>query len=189
MQQDLKKFQRRPFLLPLLLPVLLTVMIVAVGIWVLDARSNTVVIVLREAEVESSEGPDPNLSLAGRERAARLARVWGQSEAAQKNTAQKIDAIFAVDTRRAQQTVTPLAEALGLPINVTPTANWDELIERLQRDHRGQVLLLAADPALASRAVNELADVEIAIDAAEYDAMHIIFLPRIARTRLLSLHF
>ena len=66
MQQDLKKFQRRPFLLPLLLPVLLTIMIVAIGVWVLDARSNTVVIVLREAEAESSEGPDPNLSAKNR---------------------------------------------------------------------------------------------------------------------------
>jgi phosphohistidine phosphatase SixA len=183
MQQDLKKLQRRPFLLPLLLPVLATIVVAAVGVWLLDARGNTVVIVVRDAEVEPSDGPDPNLSLVGKERAARLARVWGQGGA------QKIDAIFAVDTRRAQQTVTPLAEALGLPINVTPTANWDELIERLQRDHRGQVLLLASQPALASKVVGELASADIKIGDADYDAMHIIFLPRIARTRLLSLRY
>lgn len=183
MQQDLKKLQRRPFLLPLLLPVLATIVIAAVGVWVLDARGNTVVIVVRDAEAQPGDGPDPNLSLAGKERAARLARVWGQG------AAQKIDAVFAADTRRAQQTVAPLAEALGLPINVTPTANWDELIERLQRDHRGHVLLLVSQPALASNVLEELANSDVKIGDADYDVMHIIFLPRIARTRLLSLRY
>jgi len=186
--QELKKLQRRPFLLPLLLPLFLVIAAVSIGVWVLDARGNTVVIVLRAAEVEPGETPDPNLSLAGRERAARLARSWAQG-ASQKDAPQKIDAIFALDTRRAQQTVTPLAEALGLPINVSPASNWGELLERLQRDHRGQVLLLAAHPAEAASAVKELADAGVAIGDSDYDAMYVIFLPRIARTRLLTLHY
>jgi len=188
MQQELKKLQRRPFLLPLLLPVFLMLVAVAVGVWVLDARGNTVVIVLRAAETEPGENPDPNLSLAGRERAARLARIWAQG-AAQKDAPQKIDAVFAVDTRGAQQTLTPLAEALGLPINVTPKSNWDELTERLQRDHRGQVLLLVAHPKEAAGVIKELAGANVTIADADYDAMYVIFLPRIARTRLLALHY
>jgi len=188
MQQELKKLQRRPFLLPLLLPVILTLIVVAVGIWVLDARGNTTVILLRAAEAEPGETPDPNLSLAGRERAARLARIWAQ-DASRKDAPRKIDAVFALDTRRAQQTLTPLAEALGLPINVTPTTNWDELIDRLQRDHRGQVLLLVAHPQQAASAVKALTDAEVVIGDADYDAMYVIFLPRIARSRLLALHY
>jgi phosphohistidine phosphatase SixA len=184
MQQELKKLQRRPFLLPLLLPVILTVLTVALGIWVLDARGNTTVIVLREAEVEPGEALDPNLSLAGRERAARLARMWGQA-----GTKQKLDAVFAIDTRRAQQTVGPLAEALGLPINVVPAANWDELIDRLQRDHRGQVLLLVGHADQAANAVKTLSGTEAAIGDSDYDVMYVMFLPRIARARLLTLRY
>ncbi|MBC7984211.1 MAG: histidine phosphatase family protein [Candidatus Obscuribacterales bacterium] len=163
------------------MPVVLMALAVVVGVWLLDARGNTVVVVVRDAEVETGDSPDPNLSLAGRERAARLARVWGQS-----TSSTKLDAIFAIDTRRAQQTIAPLAEAIAVPINVVPSANWSELADRIRRDHRGQVVLVAGQPQQAAALVAALAKEDVVIAESDYDAMFVMFLPRIARNRLLS---
>jgi hypothetical protein len=89
MQRDLDKMRRRPFFFPLVLPVLLFIAVVAAAAWLFDARATTVVFVLRHAEVETAADADPDLSVEGRERAARLAKMLSQAR-----PVRGIDAIF-----------------------------------------------------------------------------------------------
>jgi len=92
----------------------------------------TTVMVLRHAE-KSAEQVDPSLSPAGRERAARLARLLAQSGVA---------AIYVSDTRRARETGTPLAERLGIKLIEYPGREVDELAERLLERHRGRTVVV-----------------------------------------------
>src|SRR5688500_13352079 len=79
MQRDLDKMRRRPFFFPLVLPVLLFIAVVAAAAWLFDARATTVVFVVRHAEVETPADADSDLSVEGRERAARLAKMLSQA--------------------------------------------------------------------------------------------------------------
>src|SRR5882724_305486 len=73
------------------------------------SRPVTTVIVVRHAEknIEPSN-PDPDLSPAGQARAQELSRMFGDAG---------VNAIYATQYKRTQQTVKPLADKLGLPAN------------------------------------------------------------------------
>ena len=89
------------------------------------------VFVVRHAE-KGPEVPDPSLTDPGRQRAAELARVLGDS---------KVTALFVTEFKRTQETVAPLAAATG----VTP-------VRLLARDVDALIAQLTALPA-GSRAV------------------------------------
>jgi hypothetical protein len=184
MRKDLNTLRRRPFLFPLLMPIAMMALAVAVAVWVFDARATTVVILVRHAEVEQQNEPDANLSLVGKERAARLARVLAQLQ-----SPRAVDAILAADTKRAQQTVQPLAESLSLPTNVVPPAEWESLGDRIRRDHRGEVVLVTGDPKQLLPVFAELADDPIAIPDGEFDRLYVIFSPQLSRNRIIRLSY
>ena len=129
MQRDLDKMRRRPFFFPLVLPVLLFIVVVLAGAWLFDARATTVVFIVRHGETEASTDPDPELSVDGRERAARLARMLSQAQ-----PVRGLDAIFASEFRRTHQSVTPLSEtlaasaALSCGVASTPSPSRSQVI-------------------------------------------------------------
>ena len=184
MRKDLDTLKRRPFLFPLLMPIAMFAIAIVIAVWVFDARATTVIIVVRHAETETTADADPNLSLAGKERAARLARMLGQL---QKPRA--VDAVFSADTHRSQQTVQPLAEALSLPINVVPPSAWDEFVSRIEREHRGEVVVVAGDPKSISPIIAALASESVSIADTEFGQLYVIFRPRLSRTRMLQFSY
>jgi phosphohistidine phosphatase SixA len=184
MQRDLDKMRRRPFFFPLVLPVLLFIALVAAAAWLFDARATTVVFVVRHAEVENSNDPDPPLSLQGRERAARLATMLSKAR-----PVRGLDAIFASEFRRAHQTVTPLSETLALPVNVVPSATWTELAKRITRDHRGEYVLVAGNTNNIPQLVKALSDATVTMDEDEYDTMFMVFVPQVSKTKVVRLRY
>jgi broad specificity phosphatase PhoE len=184
MQPQLTKLKRRPFIFPLLLLPLSALVAAAVAaIWFWDLRATTVVIVANHAEAESGD-LDPNLSLAGRERAARLARVLSQVQ-----TNGSIDAIFTAETRRTQQTVAPLAESLSLPINVVAGTGWPELSRRIRREHRGDVVVVVGSSRTIPALIETLGGESVTLTDAEADRLYVLFLPRWTGRRLLQLRY
>jgi len=184
MTRDLDKLRRRPFFLPLLFPVLVFIGVVAAAAWLFDARATTVVVVVRHAEAEAGTDPDPGLSLAGRERAARLAKALAEAQ-----PVRGLDAIFASEFRRAQQTVTPLSEALALPLNVVPSAAWNELPGKILRGHRGEYVLVAGQANTVPALVEALSGQKVTVREDEYDAMFIVFVPQISKTKVLKVRY
>ncbi|HYM35341.1 MAG TPA: histidine phosphatase family protein [Steroidobacteraceae bacterium] len=180
MRTELNTLKRRPFLFPLLMPIAMMAIVVVAAVWVFDARATTVIVIARHAEADVAADADPNLTLAGKERAARLARVLAQLQ-----TPRAIDAIFAADTHRAQQTVQPLAEALALPTNVVPPSAWNELAARIRSDHRGEVVFVTGDTKNISSVIEALAGESVTISDADYGRLYVIFAPRLSRTRVL----
>lgn len=184
MQRDLDKLRRRPFLFPLVLPVLVFIMLVVAAAWLFDARATTVVFVVRHAEVEQGADPDPPLSLQGQERAIRLARMLAHAQ-----PVRGVDAIFASEYRRTHQTATPLSEATGLPVNLVPSPIWDELARRIKRGHRGEYVLVVGSVDTVPQLVEALSGEKIALGEGEYDAMFVIFVPRISKTKVVRVQY
>lgn len=184
MADKLIQMKRRPFLLPLLLPVLGLIVLAAVVAWFVDARATTIVIVIPHAETEPAAGGDAGLSIAGRERAARLVRVLHEAKAVRG-----IDAVYVSELLRTQQTAAPLAETSGLPVNVMPADTWGGLPSRIRRQHHGENVVVVGNAAAVSQLVEALAGEPVTIREDEYDAMFIVFLPQLAHARVVKLHY
>jgi phosphohistidine phosphatase SixA len=184
MQRDLDKMRRRPFFFPLVLPVLLFIALVAAAAWVFDARATTVVFVVRHAEVEAGNDPDPPLSVEGRERAAHLATMLSKAR-----PVRGLDAIFASEFRRAHQTVTPLSEILALPVNVVPSATWTDLAKRITREHRGEYVLVAGNPNNIPQLVHALSGETVTVAEDDYSTMFVVFVPQVSKTKVVSLKY
>ena len=194
MEEELVKLKRRPFMFPLLLPVAVMAVVVLAAIWIWDMRATTVVVIVRHAEVDPGTNPDPDLNLAGREHAARLARVLAsvQEATAQGNRTpgeRGVDAVFASETRRSQQTAAPLAEAMSLPVNVVPAAGWSALPDRLLHDERGKVVLVVGRESTIPPLVDALTGDTVTVGPNDADQLLIAFVPRLSRPRLLQLHY
>jgi phosphohistidine phosphatase SixA len=157
---------------------------VAVGVWVFDARATTVVVVVRHAEVENLTEADPVLSVDGRERAARLAKMLSAAR-----PVRGIDAIFSSEFRRTQQTATPLSETLALPINVVPAATWSALPRKITREHRGEYVLVAGSSNTIPGLIEDLTGDKVAIREDEYDAMFIVFVPQFSKPKVVRIRY
>lgn len=184
MNRELERMRRRPFYFPLVVPVLVFIALVVAAAWVFDARATTVVIVVRHAETDTAADPDPGLSVDGRERAARLAKMLSQAR-----PVRGIDAIFTSEFRRTQQTATPLSETLALPLNVVPAATWDALPRKIKREHRGEYVLVAGNNATIPPLVAALSGEQIALREDEYDAMFIVFVPQISKPKVVRVRY
>lgn len=184
MNRELERMRRRPFYFPLVVPVLVFIALVVAAAWVFDARATTVVIIVRHAETDTAADPDPGLSVDGRERAARLAKMLSQAR-----PVRGVDAIFTSEFRRTQQTATPLSETLALPLNVVPAATWDTLPRKIKREHRGEYVLVAGNNATIPPLVAALSGEQITIREDEYDAMFIVFVPQISKPKVVRVRY
>src|SRR3989442_8955519 len=98
-------------------------------------RPVTTVILIRHAEkVIDPNNADPDLSPAGQARAQELVRMFGDAG---------INAIYATQYKRTQQTVKPLADRLGLPINQVNAKNTGDLLAQIRAQHSGQTIFIA----------------------------------------------
>jgi phosphohistidine phosphatase SixA len=104
------------------------------------------VILVRHAEKDTDDPRDPTLSPAGRERARRLAALLAESGA---------DRLVATEFKRTQQTLEPLAEALGLEIEVVPARDLTAVSTLVREAPPGETLVIAGHsntvPVLAAR--------------------------------------
>lgn len=184
MQTDLDKMRRRPFFFPLVLPVLLFIALVLAAAWLFDARATTVVFIVRHGETQAATDADPDLSVDGRERAARLAKVLSQAR-----PVRGIDAIFASEFKRTHQTATPLSETLALPVSVIPSATWADLPRRITREHRGEYVLVVGSANTIPPLVESLSGEQVTVREDEYDALFVVFVPQISKTKVVRLRY
>jgi broad specificity phosphatase PhoE len=87
-----------------------------------QAEAQSTIFIVRHAE-KSEEGNNPELSLAGRARAERLARTLADAD---------IKAIYVTEWKRTQQTAEALARARHLEFQIVPAAATESLAEELR---------------------------------------------------------
>src|SRR5947199_3157683 len=109
--------------------------VVVFGYYATFRRPVTTVILIRHAEkVIDPNNADPDLSPAGQARAQELVRMFGDAG---------INAIYATQYKRTQQTVKPLADRLGLTINQVKAKNTGDLLAPIRAQHSGQTIFIA----------------------------------------------
>ncbi len=160
---------------------------IAVGLaWFFESQATTTIIFVRHAEKAMDPGDDPGLSAAGERRAGELARQLVDAD-----VVAGVDAVFATQYRRTQETAAKVAEALDLPVNTYDAADTETVLEDILKDYKGKIILVVGHsntlPLLianlgASKNVPPIAD-------AEYDNIYIISIPWFGKTKTIRLRF
>ena len=146
------------------------------------SRPVTTVILVRHAEKKiEPENPDPDLTPEGVERAQEIARMFADSG---------INAIYATQYKRTQQTVKPLADRTGVTVSLLDSKQTDELVSRLQTTHRGQTIFIAGHnnsvPAIVSMLSGETYPL---IPESEYDNLYVVTIYRFGKAKVLKLKY
>lgn len=146
------------------------------------SRPITTVIIVRHAEKKiEPENPDPDLTPEGVERSREIARVFGDAG---------VNAIYATQYKRTQQTVKPLADRTGVGVTLLDSKQTDELVNRIQTVHRGQTVFIAGHnnsvPAIASALSGENYPV---IPESEYDNLFVVTIYRFGKAKVLKLKY
>lgn len=146
------------------------------------SRPVTTVILVRHAEKNiEPDNPDPDLSPAGQVRAFELIRVLG-------NTG--VEAAFATQYKRTQQTVAPLASRLNIPIVAVDAKQSQEVVRRILTDHRGQTVFLAGHNNTVPEIVNLLSGESLPlIPESEFDNLYIVTIYRFGRAKVVRMKY
>jgi len=160
---------------------------IAIGLaWFFESQATTTVIFVRHAEKASTPADNPGLTLAGERRVAELKRQLVDAD-----VIAGIDAVYSTPYRRTEETVRPIAEALGLPVNSYDAADTEAIMEYIVKEHKGKIILVVGHsntlPVLignmgASKRVPEIAE-------REYDNIYIISIPWFGKTKTIRLRY
>jgi phosphohistidine phosphatase SixA len=145
-------------------------------------RPVTTVIIVRHAEKNiEPNNPDPDLSPAGQARAQEIARMFGDSG---------VQAIYATQYKRTQQTVAPLASRLGLSVSTIDAKQSVELTRRILSSNRGQTVFIAGHNNTVPEIVNILSGENFPIiPESEYDNMFIVTMYRFGKAKVLKVKY
>jgi broad specificity phosphatase PhoE len=146
------------------------------------SRPVTTVILVRHAEKKiEPTNPDPDLSPEGVQRAQEIGRVFGLSG---------VNAIYATQFKRTQQTVKPLADSAGVAVSLLDAKQTDELVKRIQTDHRGQTIFIAGHNNTVPAIVSTLSgDTYPVIPESEYDNLFIVTIYRFGKAKVVKLKY
>ena len=146
------------------------------------SRPITTVILVRHAEKHiEPNNPDPDLSPAGQARAQELARMFS-------NTG--VNAIYATEYKRTQETVKPLADRLGLPVSLVAAKETSELLRQILTNHRGQTIFVCGHNNTVPELVAALGGEKLPlIPESEFDNMFIVTVYRFGRAKVVKLKY
>ena len=146
------------------------------------SRPVTTVILIRHAEkVIDPNNPDVDLKPAGQTRAQELVRMFGDAG---------INAIYATQYKRTQQSVKPLADKLGLAVTVNDSKKTPELIKQLLSDHRGQTILIAGHNNSVPEIIAALGGPTYpTIPESEYDNLFVVTVYRTGKAKVVKMKY
>jgi len=149
-----------------------------------NAAAQSQVFIVRHAEkaaIPAGATPmmaeDPDLSVAGQERAASLAGSLRDAG---------VTAIYATQYKRTQQTAAPLAKALGLTVNIVPSGDLPALLEKLST-LSGNVLVVGHSNSVTEIVKGLGVPTAITLTDGDYDNLFVV--TRGEKPTLLRLHY
>jgi phosphohistidine phosphatase SixA len=184
MSDPLTRLRRQPMLVPLLLPLLAVIAAGAGVFWLGTWARTTVVILVRHAEAATTTTGDPELSLAGERRAARLGEFIADTL-----PGNPVDHLYAADTRRAQQTAAAVANQFKLPINLLAGSDWARLPSRIKKEHRGQTVVVVGYATTLPGVLNQLGAPSISMADDDYESVYVVVMPSPGPNRTFRLRY
>ncbi len=149
-----------------------------------ETRAATTIILMRHAEKDSEQmAGNPTLSATGAVRAKELARVLADAN---------VTAIYTTRYRRTEQTVAPLAAALGLkPIVVTSGKTYGaDVTASIRANHSGQTVVVVGHSNTTLDVLRQLGIADPpAIPDSQYDDLFVVTISDGAAPKLLKLRY
>ncbi len=181
MKKQNPRLRRRTFFTPLLVPILLGSAALVTLAWLYLNMTTTTVILVRHAEKTADAGDDPGLTEEGRARAAGLAEMLSEAG---------ITGLYASEYRRTQQTLQPLAEALGLNVTIVSASEPDRLVAEVLSEHRGGSVVIAGHSNTLPQLIYLFSGAGAGtIDESDYRGIYVLSLPRFGEKRLTRLRY
>jgi phosphohistidine phosphatase SixA len=115
------------------------------------------------------------------ERAQEIARMFGDTG---------VNAIYATQFKRTQQTVKPLADRTGVPISLLDANQTDELVKCIQTELRGKTVFIAGHNNTVPAIVSTLSgDTYPVIPESEFDNVFVVTIYRFGKAKVVKLKY
>ncbi len=156
--------------------------------WFFESQATTTLIFVRHTDtvVTPSETSDPPLSESGFERAGLLADVLEDID-----VIAGVDAIYASNSQRTQQTAANLAGRLGLEVRLADPYDVEPFMAQVLREHKGEIVLVVTQGDILAPLVEELHGSKNLppIEGDEYGNLYIVTIPWFGKVKTLRLHY
>jgi broad specificity phosphatase PhoE len=145
-------------------------------------RPVTTVILVRHAEKNiEPNNSDPDLSPAGQARAQELARTLALAG---------VNAIYATNFKRTQETVQPIASQVGISPTLIDAKNTSDLTNRIVTANRGQTVLVSGHSNTVPSIINALGGGSMAdIPDNEYDNLYVVTIYKFGKAKVVKLKY
>src|SRR5947208_17108316 len=142
----------------------------------------TTIILIRHAEkIIDPNNPDVDLSAAGQARAQEIARVFGDAG---------INAIYATQYKRTQETVKPLSDKTGVPATIVNSKNTADLLAQLRAQHSGQTIFIAGHNNTVPEIIAALGGPQYPIiPETEYDNLFVVTVYRTGKAKVVKMKY
>lgn len=171
-----------------LVPITLYIVVCLGLAWFFESQATTTIIFVRNADVDTAVAAngDPELSVLGRRRAELLADALQDID-----VVAGVDAIYASEFRRTQQTAAPVARRLELDVRVTDPYGIEEFMAQLLREHKGEIVLVVTHGDVLAPLVEELHGSKNIppMDDVSDDNIYIVTIPWFGKVKTLRLRY
>lgn len=161
---------------------------VALGLaYFLEQRPSTTVLFVRHADTDRAlTAEDPPLNARGRQRAELLADFLQDID-----VVAGVNAIYANDKRRTQETAAPLAGRLDVPVEIADHHEYERFMDRVRRDHGGEIVLVVSDADTIAPLIDELHGSKRLppFGPEEHDEVYIVTIPWYGKVKTLRLRY
>lgn len=170
-----------------LIPIIGYTILSFVLAYALVERPTTTVIFVRHADtgVEMADG-DPPLNERGRQRAELLADFLEDID-----VVSGVNAVYASDKRRTQETAAPLAKRLNIPVEIADHLDTDGFMHDVMRDHFGEIVLIVSHSNTIAPLIDELHGKKglEPFGPDDFDRVYIVTSPAYGKVKTLLLHY
>ncbi|HXI26112.1 MAG TPA: phosphoglycerate mutase family protein [Pyrinomonadaceae bacterium] len=156
--------------------------VVVFGYYLTFRRPVTTIIIVRHAEkIIDPNNPDVDLSPTGQARAQELVRMFGDAG---------INAVYATQYKRTQETVKPLADKLGLPVNIINSKNTNDLLAQIRAQNSGQTVFIAGHNNSVPEIIAALGGPKYPIiPESEYDNLFVVTVYRTGQAKVVKMKY
>lgn len=164
-------------------------MLMALGLaWFFEQRATTTIVFVRHADTASitETNRNPPLNARGRARAELLADFLEDID-----VVASVDVIYASEFVSTQQTAKPLADRLGLRVNLADPYATGTFMQQVLSDHKGRIILVVTHADTISPLIRSLHGSKNVPDIAadEYDNVYIVTIPWFGKVKTLRLRY
>jgi len=163
-------------------------MVVCLGLaWFFESQATTTIIFVRHTDTDTTTASvDPHLNGLGQQRAELLADIIQDID-----VIAGVDAIYASEHQRTQETAAPISRRLGIDVQVSDPYLFEPFMAQVLTDHKGEIVLVVTLSDALAPLVEELHGSKNVPEMApdEYGNIYIVTIPWFGKVKTLRLRY